>query len=435
MNFLYDIDISETSKLKSHVHTYLLTTLVSVYLIPNFFFVNFSLSSFAFGLVFVSLLNILFFSFKIYDTKFRAKNIYVGITFIFIIFIYSIYGFLSADDSKPIQSLVILPVLMLSVTFAYYLKIASFKQIVKTTNSFILLLLLLGWIQLYYHPECCNYTQLEKPVFPFSEHSHYALCVGFFIVSIVSVSSTRWSLFLIFNLLALALLYPNLTLLVFALLAIFVLCMRFSAILYYSILITIPLMFFVLISLLINKYDYFSDRLDFSDINNLTTLVWIQGWELAYLNFMNTHGLGLGFQALGMSTTVLPHTSDIIYGISGKYNNLYDGGFLASKVISEFGLIGLFISFYYIFSLFKFVLYDYLKLKKLYKIAPKKLDDYLNKTILFKTMLLAFSVEYFLRGYGYFSPGLLFVIGIILVLSNTKLPFVNKPRYGRYNFK
>ncbi|MFT8211578.1 MAG: hypothetical protein ACMZI0_15200 [Symbiopectobacterium sp.] len=52
----------------------------------------------------------------------------------------------------------------------------------------------------------------------------------------------------------------------------------------------------------------------------------------------DTYGLGLGFQMAG--TNGVGEYGYKIYVLSGMDLNRFDGGFLASKIVSEFGVIG-----------------------------------------------------------------------------------------------
>ena len=173
----------------------------------------------------------------------------------------------------------------------------------------------------------------------------------------------------------------------------------------------------VVIGYLINHVEYFSSRLSFEDSQNLTTLVWLQGWQLAYLNFMDTSGIGLGFQMLGKSTTSYGNITDIMSSLlnGGQALNTEDGGFLVAKLIAEFGFVGIFIVLFYSFFLVKIVY----RLRKLYK--KQLLTDYEKRKLLAYGIIFSFFVEMFLRGYGYFSPGVfLFLTSVFYNISFKK---------------
>ena len=58
---------------------------------------------------------------------------------------------------------------------------------------------------------------------------------------------------------------------------------------------------------------------------------------------------------LGISDCITSSFTERIAEIAIEPHNLSDGGFLASKIISEFGIIGVFILIFYIFYLIKFI--------------------------------------------------------------------------------
>lgn len=83
-------------------------------------------------------------------------------------------------------------------------------------------------------------------------------------------------------------------------------------------------------------YEYFF--IDYKHLN-LSSKVYIYGYAASFFNLLETNFLGLGFNAMGCID---------ISSIDGMFNffllNHYDdGSFLASKVVSEFGLIGIII--------------------------------------------------------------------------------------------
>jgi hypothetical protein len=140
---------------------------------------------------------------------------------------------------------------------------------------------------------------------------------------------------------------------------------------------------------------------------------------------VTTKGLGIGFQMLGMSDTIESSFTETIREFAVKDYNLFDGGLLAAKVISEFGIIGVFFILYYIYFIFKFIIYSN---KSWHKIKNNNNSTYINKLkkrLLFLGILFGFLVEVFLRGYGYFSPGVFLVLVAIFYLrSNPEEKFI-----------
>lgn len=77
------------------------------------------------------------------------------------------------------------------------------------------------------------------------------------------------------------------------------------------------------------------------EIENLSSIVYLKGWQDAVENLSRTNGMGLGFNMMGCSP--LPDVSYRTF-LSETENptlNDQDGSFLFSKLISEFGIFGI----------------------------------------------------------------------------------------------
>ncbi len=94
--------------------------------------------------------------------------------------------------------------------------------------------------------------------------------------------------------------------------------------------------------------DYVSDRVigliqpSLSSSTNLSSLVFLQGIELAFNSLIESYGLGVGLGNMGFSEEIirgsLYHDIILSYGIE---LNLRDGSFLFSKLVAEIGLLSL----------------------------------------------------------------------------------------------
>jgi hypothetical protein len=88
--------------------------------------------------------------------------------------------------------------------------------------------------------------------------------------------------------------------------------------------------------------------------SNMSSLVYLQGWQDAYANLKNSYGFGLGFNMMGCDP--LPATEARLI-LEEHFNaaklNSQDGSFLLSKGISEFGIFFIFFMILSIFVLFK----------------------------------------------------------------------------------
>jgi hypothetical protein len=233
-------------------------------------------------------------------------------------------------------------------------------------------------------------------VFPFGEPSHYALFSGvfFMIYFILSKSMVNKVLILLVTI-SLSILFPNTTMLIYAFLMLSLLIQ-----LNYKKIILVSIVFFLMFNIVSNS-DYFKNRINISkDSKNLSALVYFQGLDYAKKSLINTNGLGLGFQMMGTQkpseTTIL--IKRILNDLEGEGLNRYDGGFLAAKIITEFGIFGILIliGYFYLFIRSFFYLRSYIYIKNC---------KYNPKLVVVSSIFFSFFVEVYVRGIGYFSPG------------------------------
>lgn len=93
---------------------------------------------------------------------------------------------------------------------------------------------------------------------------------------------------------------------------------------------------------------YYTSRLDFKNTTNLSVLVYLSGIERAFLNFITSYGLGIGFQQMGVNGEIGIY-QQILAELDAPMLNIYDGSFISSKLISEFGVIGALMCIFYFF--------------------------------------------------------------------------------------
>lgn len=382
-------------------------TFISLFLLPSFVFVSIKASSLAIGMGIAMTIILAIHFYSVLEQKFKLSGILIFLCFSLVIFTSSAYFYLE-DFKKPLLSF--LPIITL--IFAAYMNAQFFMRmdsdlLIKCIRGFILLLLSLGFLKLVYIPSFFGYSSLQKPVFPFSEESHYALSLGMLSVIYAFVGNIRWAIFILVSALMLAMSYPNLTLLIFCVLMVFAILARTSPLTFrLCAFVFFPLAIFTVI-MLVSNIEYFSSRLNFNSYDNLTTLVFMQGWQLAYLNLVETGGLGLGFQMLGSEATFFGNFTHILINMTQHIDyilNSADGGFLAAKMIAEFGVIGLAVVVYYIYSLQRSVF-------EINRLSNQKITtDEHKKKILMHGIVISFFVEMLLRGYGYFSPGVFMVL-------------------------
>lgn len=389
-------------------------SLFLILLIPPFIFVFFKTSSLAFGLLIASLLVIIVNLSFLHRVFFNKTILLVGFVFFTILLIQGGILFITEDVIKPVYSA---PLLLIISGCMYFFS----KKFVKLTGGETLHILMvvcyglivLGWISLIFPIHLNGYMDRTKPVFPFSEQSHYALAVGLIYSSITTSLTKKQSAFLFINLVLQAILFPNLTLLVFCCLAIIIYLSPRQLILLAVFIFSIGgyILLNNHISANLSLIDsYFFSRLDFYAVNNETTLVFFQGIDDAISAFRESNGLGLGFQMAG-TNEVGKYGLLIKLMTNGSLLNREDGGFLASKIVSEFGIFGVF----FLVLLLIQVVRSFIFVKR----TLNAFDDKLIKLKIGHSSLIAISVEFFLRGYGYFSPTLCLFL-ILLNLVNFK---------------
>jgi hypothetical protein len=402
--------------------TFLFVKLLLVLLLPHFIFVAFKASSLALGVLLVAIMLAPLYFLRMVQEKFSISFLLGLLTSFLFVTIYSVYAVATTDDLKPLYSLVLFVGVLISLEIKHSLHVVGGEGVKKVFTWLFLVLFLLGVGSLLIDIKLFNYGLREKPVFPFSEQSHFALTIGVIVLALISVSKPVTATFYVFFITLLAVIFPNLTLLVFSFLGVLILILRFNWQLMIASLFVGGILVAFLGSFDLIEIEYFSSRLSVTEANNLTTLVWIQGWLLAYLNFFQTHGIGLGVQSLGLTTTVFPETSSLIYAISGKINNATDGGFLASKIISEFGVFGVGLTVFYLFWLIGY-LFEVNRFSN-YSKSLERNDDF-NLKAMAGGVVFAFLVEYFFRGYGYFSPTAILVLSFVLYLVDFRKKYEN----------
>ena len=103
-------------------------------------------------------------------------------------------------------------------------------------------------------------------------------------------------------------------------------------------------------------------------------------------------------------------------------SNLYDGGFLLSKIITEFGIIGIIFSF----VILVYIFLSFLRLRFIITKTALNIFKFTPREILMNAVIYSFIIELLFRGYGYFSTGF---IMLIYCLFNNKINL----RYDKKN--
>ncbi len=292
--------------------------------------------------------------------------------------------FAGVDNTRFLLSLV----LLFSISFA---SLAFVTTLGSLKDEFFHKMILFG----FYLLMCLGYIVLirkfffgyeDKDMILFTEPSHYAIVFNpFLFYAAYTNSKNRYSVLYIIAALAIALIIQNLTLLIACGMIIFLLYGR-------QFWLSVLIISMLVVAAFVLDVSYFLDRLDFSGgSRHLSTLVFLSGWERAYLSVTTSYGFGVGFQQLGIvgpEGDQLNILRDIIGGIA---LNINDGGSLGSKLIAETGLLGMILLLCY------------------FNFAIKVVRNFLlrevkgSKNIFFLGVYLLFSIELFVRGMGYFS--------------------------------
>ena len=248
-------------------------------------------------------------------------------------------------------------------------------------------------------PSVGPFVSHPKPVIFFIEPSHYALALLPFAGYVLSTLTGWRRLLLDAAIVSLALRLESFTLLV-GMVAMLALLLDFKQLL------VVGCAAAVLLGSSAIETDYFAARVDLSDENqNLSKLAFLQGWERASLALQTTRGIGQGFQQFGVSGP-LGDIQELISNTIGAYINLLDGGTTASKLIGEFGAAGVVLLIAYAYA----VLRAALALRR--QVMHHQPGQ--SQRIFFLACICTSSIELFVRGVGYLSPGLfLLIVGLM----------------------
>jgi len=359
--------------------------------IPHFVYFYFALSSVAVGLLIYAIALLI-----IYSTRSRKFKITALQFSILALATASICIYKTDDISRQIFSLIAIAVIFLSTNmfFGDFTSRADsdVKGIIKTLFYALLLIGLAGKLSLF-NPG--NYA-VKETVFPFSEPSHYALSLGPIACAYMLQLKTRGRLSVAVVVLLLGLWFPNSTLLAESLL-LFIVILRFwvqACVATLAILLALSIGVQGLEEL--PHYDYFAGRLGLLDEReNLTFLVYKQGWQQAAIAFSENYGLGIGFQRFGQeSAGDAANRIDALYGIE---SNRMDGSNLGSKLVGEFGYVGIILSC-------SMVIYSSYCLIRLRRILTRCHIDHRYTVSIFYAFSYMYLIEVVFRGLSYFDP-------------------------------
>jgi hypothetical protein len=308
------------------------------------------------------------------------------------------------DFGRFAASCAILTVLLAGAHFAARkLERTSVADLVRAANLALGTLTLLGFAAALGAPPIGPQAS-PKAVIVFAEPSHFALAYLPILLFRISIAKRHSQILLLAMAFALAIGLQSLTMIAGLLLV--------SALLLRSISLAIALVILAAGSLAVDL-TYYSSRLAFSsDTTNLSTLVFLQGWENAILNFGETAGIGVGFQQFGIAGSI-GGMADKIVEILGSNISLRDGGSTSTKLIGEFGVLGIVA----IVALVRIIARGALYLRRCQR-QPARLRD--QRSLFFYSFLVTYTIELFVRGTGYFAPGSFFAAIALISLWRHK---------------
>lgn len=336
-----------------------------------------------------------------------APTVLLALTTLFLLSVHLGLRALVADLDYPkaLASLVILFCVMLACSTLASIFYRASDRVVNAAFGVAMAIFVIAALFSIASIQPTSTTASAKSVFPFTEPSHFAGAfspiLGFMVVS--SRGLRRWGW--IFLGLALGYLLQSLTMIVAAML-ISAVCLTMLRLLVFGAVGAAVLPFLDL--------GYFLARLQFdpTQTTNLSSLVYIQGWELVVASMRETWGWGLGFQQLGHIYLDAP-TTNLIYRLTGGLDlNLNEGSFVAAKLISELGVFGVgLVAAHAYFAGRAFVGIRRIVIRK----HRPPLSDVMAMCSIF-----TYSVEMFVRGTGYFSSSTVLMLTSIIILMRAK---------------
>jgi hypothetical protein len=237
----------------------------------------------------------------------------------------------------------------------------------------------------------------EKSIFPFTETSHFALAVApVFLYRCIKSTGHARSLWLLLGFI-LAVVLQSVTFLIACVLAA-IACRRI-------LLVSLVGLVFVL-GVVPFQLDYFASRLT-GGSSNISTLVFVQGWQLMIEAMTRSFGWGVGFQQLGVQGTNVSAADAIYLLASIDTLNVLDGGFVFAKLAAEFGVIGILLGVWFLIGAIRSIL------------ALRQRQE--RPVIVFaRCVLVCFCVDMFARGTGYFSGSTLLAVAAISILLRSR---------------
>ncbi len=387
-----------------HSVSYTTIYLLLIFLTPTFVFYTLGTSSQAPGLLVVFAITAVWAAFQLSRSliSYLHDVLYLLLGTIFFIGIHGmiVAAFREVDGIRLIQSMVILAAGIISSQFIskflFGADDATLRKSIQIVSLVMLLIAFFGILGIRpYMPSLVT----TNPVWPYNEPSHLALGMSPVALALAVQQGNVARFFTILIVAAIGYFLQSMSTVVIALVL--------SMILLPLYLLPIALAAFTF-TLPYIELDYFLDRIDLSiHSENISVLVYIQGWELMADALQRTFGWGVGFQQLGLGIYDSP-TSDVIYRLLRSNANILDGGFTLAKLVCEFGIFGFLIAL----ALIAIIVRQLVRLR-----ATAAAQDYADYGLILARCLVAgFFVEFLVRGIGFFSPTIYLLLAAIFYL-------------------
>jgi hypothetical protein len=248
-------------------------------------------------------------------------------------------------------------------------------------------------------------TYFEKPMFPYVETSHFALAFGPILMYRCVRARRARALWWLCSGFVLALLLQSMALLLC--------CILIAAACRRMLLVSI-IGVAVVVGGLPLEIAYFTDRVTFSDTTqNVSNLVYVQGWQQVQECLAWTSGWGVGFQQMGFREPEVSAAQIIRLLSHGQDLNTQDGGFVFAKLASEFGVFGALLAVFYVITAARCL-------------GAMRRGGSSAAITLAQCVVVAYGVDMFARGTGYFVESTLLFVAAVTALQLSRKPVRSK---------
>lgn len=157
----------------------IISALFLILFVPHISFVLLDLSSPASGILLSSLILIFFNSMKIFKVTLNKKASIISLVLLSILFVSSNYSFFFLKNNKPIFSFVLFLIIFQSILlFQVFLRRVKIEQFLLALQFVVYVIIFFAWLEFLVEFQLLLYVNRDKPLFPFSEYSHFALTLG-----------------------------------------------------------------------------------------------------------------------------------------------------------------------------------------------------------------------------------------------------------------